>query len=233
MATARDICVKALKLSGAVAGIQVPTADEIDLALEELNSLIAGWAIEAWWNPCQIQRTVTPSTVKDTITIGNGLVTADITDVPPFRIDSVYAQDGNTYYRIQESPRVSIAPNSDTGLPSKYSYQRQTPTDGVLTFDVTPDKIYTYKLVYDSSIPVYTLDDTVLLPPAHISALEWNLAVVVGIHFGKADPNVANIAEGRFDRIKMNQVKVPQTMYDYVGYSSDNSASNYNIYTDK
>jgi len=233
MSTARDICTKSLKLSGAVAGIQVPTADEIELALYELNALVAGWAIESWWCPSQIQRTFTPSAISDSITIGNGLITPDITDVPPFRIDCIYLQESSTYYKLNEKPRVNIAPTTSTGLPSSYSYQRQTPTEGVITFDVMPDKLYGYKLIYDSSIPSYLLDDEVMLPPAHVSAIEWNLAVVMGIHFGKVDSSVANIAEARFNRIKMNQVKVPNCIYDYVGYANDSQSQSYNIYTDR
>lgn len=233
MATAREVCTKALKLSGAVAGIQVPTAGEIELALDEMNSLIAGWAIESWWNPSQVQKSFTPSTISSTITIGNGVVPANITDTPPFRIDCIYIQDNNTYYKIMENTRTNIGPTDLTGMATQFSYQRTNATDGVVTLNITPDKLYTYKLIYDSTIPTYTLDDEVLLPPAHVSAIEWNLAVVLGIHFGRPDQNVANIAEARFHRIKMAQIKTVETMYDYMGYSSDNATSSYNIYTDR
>lgn len=228
--TARNLCTRSLKLSGAVSGIQEPSNEEINEALHELNNIVAGYAMESYWPASQNIINWTPATLKDTYLIGGN---QDINTATPTIIEQVQILDGGSYYnlnRVQFLNQISKQIDIESERPSNFSYQRDSLTTGILRFDSTLDRAYEMRIIINAVIPEYALDDVITLPLAYTGCLEYSLASILAIIFGKPDQNLNAIASTRLERIMMFNIKCPPLSYD--GISNDISSGSYDIYTD-
>jgi len=216
MPTARTLCTNALRTGGCVAGVQVPTADEIDLALRELNGMIAGWSLESWYPPSTAMLDFTVPASSLTMKIGDFLAPA--------------RKDGTNSYRLDNRQYLNLIQRSEgnsVGDACAFAYQRVAAGHGVITFDRAPAGSWDCRIYYNVVIPSYELDDEITLPPAYLACIEYGLAALLSTHFGSQSDRVDQIAAQRLERIRMNNIKVPRINSDY------NGSGVYDIYTDR
>lgn len=231
MATARQLCIDSLRTSGAVAGLQVPTADEIDLSLRQLNSLLSGWALESWWVPSTAKLDITFPTGVRVIKIGSFAVpeSDEVNALVPDIIDQAYRVDGDSSYRLDNKQYLNLTSQAE-GAPSgdacAFAYQRINATYGELTIDREPQGSTIIRIYYNVVIPSYELDDEITLPPAYTACLEYALAGLLATQFGIDGSKVESIAASRLERIRMHNIKVPDMKSDFMG------SGVYDIYTD-
>jgi len=217
--TARDLCIRSLRLSGAVAGNQTPTPDEINEALHELNGIVSGYALESFWPASQTNNPAIITGLSKSYTVGptSDIVTAN---GPLDIVEQVQLLDSGIMYNLIKTDFLNLnadSLNACAGRPQKFAYVKETANYGTLTFDRIPDKDYPIGILANAVIPAYILTDVITLPLAYSSCLEYSLASILAILYGKPDANISSIANTRFERIKQFNVKIPDLDYDLIG----------------
>lgn len=231
MATARQLCIDSLRTSGAVAGLQVPTADEIELSLRQLNSLLSGWALESWWPPSTAKLDITFPVGVRVLKIGNFPAPAsdEVNALVPDIIDQAYRLESESSFRLDNKQYLNLTAQAE-GMPSgdacAFAYQRINSSYGEITIDRTPQSAASIRIYYNVVIPTYELDDEITLPPAYTACLEYALAGLLATQFGIDGSKVESIAASRLERIRMHNIKVPDLRTDF------QNAGVYDIYTD-
>jgi len=224
--------MRSLRLSGAIAGIQTPTPDEINDALHELNGIVSGYALESFWAASQQVIDFTPVAAAFVYTIGPGTTPTSISNATPDIIEQIAFLDAGIWYNATKNGFLNLNTanviNTSPGRPTQFAYQKQSVDVGNIYFDRTLDKLYTMKITINAIIPAYILTDVITLPLAYSSCLEYSLASILAVLYGKPDVNISSIANTRLERLKMFNVKIPDLEYDAI-----TGGGIYDIYTDE
>lgn len=85
---AREVCIKALKLIGALAAGETPTADDLNETLGAFNSMVDSWATERLFVYCFTEDTHTLTLGQATYTIGEQ-TTPTLPDIESARPQSI------------------------------------------------------------------------------------------------------------------------------------------------
>lgn len=158
--TAQELIASSLRLCGAIAGEETPTATEYDDALAVMHDVLENWTIEGLTPNATLDQTFTITAGVQTYTIGPG---ATFDGYRPSRIRAVKISG-------QPIPLVDVQYNA--------TYPVAT-----ITF---PDG-YSGPVVITSELEFVKPDDStddLLLPPGYLLALRFELAVVLAPEYG-------------------------------------------------
>lgn len=216
--TALDLIKGAMRLIGAIATGETPTADEANDGLVALNDVLEGWSLEGlavWGSSNQTFNTV-PG--QRTYTIGPG---GDFDTDRPVALFGGYCTFGGVDFPIGVVDQMAY---NRIALKS----QQQPIVEQMLYVNETPLGRLTLWPVPSNSIPlvlscgrvltsVATLATTLVYPPGYAKALRYALAVHLAAEYGKIPTaDVATIARDSKGNIKSANNVIPLMAFDSV-----------------
>lgn len=194
--SAYDLITGALRITGAIASGETPTADEATDALRSLNDILEDWSTEALTVYGQANETFNTVAGQATYTIGPGGNWA--TD-RPVRINGGYCR-----YQGVDFGLIVVGQGEYDLIPLKTQQQpivqellyiNENPL-GLITLWPVPSQIVPITLDTDRVLDaVPTTATSMILPPGYAKALRWALAIELSPEYGRpVSPTMLQIA---------------------------------------
>lgn len=212
--TAREIIKRSLRMIGAIASGEEPTAEEYTDCLNALNTMAEGWNIENLMASIGelLEQPVSAGALQFTMGPGGNYVVDPI----PTDVNYVHAVSGNIKYKVPviESRMEfdDIAINSPPGWPQACHFIKKVPgtANAALLFSSAIPSNSTIKFGSASRISSFsTLDASVDMPPGLKRALDYNLAMEISAEFGvMVSRVVAQIASDSKAQYKLHNIVV-------------------------
>lgn len=191
MATVRDLIKGSMRLIGAIATGETPSAEELQDALTVLNSMVDSWSLERL-NIYAIAReefTLIPG--QQSYTMGPS---GNFNTTRPLKIEKALLQDQSSNPKLELPIQIlnldewaSIAvKGTQSSIPTKLMSEG---TDPLETVNVWPTPNTANKLVLYTWKPLTSFADlntNIALPPGYFRALRYNLAVELCPEYGKS-----------------------------------------------
>ena len=206
----------ALKLSG-VNGIgQAPADEDVNDALQLLNLMLSEWQLNRWLVPDLVEA-YHASTGALSYTVGPGM-DFWFTGQRPDKLDMVFVRGITTVIDTPLYPFMSregwsrLSDKSSQGVPESFFYDPAMGAFGTLYIHPVPSTAYALYAQAKAYLGQFTdLTTQIPLPPAHTTAMVWNLAVQMRPLF-QMDPDQAieNRAAATLRAIAGSVAQVPQ-----------------------
>lgn len=208
MATASSIIRRSMRLIGALAEGETPSASEQADGLEALNAMLDSWRNESL-AVYSLRDEVLTLTGAASYTIGTG---GNLNTTRPVKIASAYQRVGTTDYPLRIASALAWADLTakaatsdvadllyyDPAYPLGVLYLYPIPSAGVL------------HLVTWVPLVSYAAADTVALPPGYQDALTFSLAVRLAPEYSRpVTPEVAAMARSSKESIQRVNFRVP------------------------
>lgn len=188
--TVRDLIKSSLRIIGAIASGETPSADETSDALQTLNGILGSWSNQSLLVPSKAREvfTLTPGTSSYSIgVLGTFNTTRPIKLLSASIIDA--GQDFETPIDILTQQQWAEISNKNlSGQPSAIYPEGTYPLD---TINVYPKPAAADQLVIYSMKPLVSFssaNDVITLPAGYDRALKYNLAVELAAEYGKQLP---------------------------------------------
>jgi len=224
MATARDVIRGAMRLLGAIASGETPSADEQSDALDAFNQMLGSWSNEGLLIQSKVRETFILIPGQASYTIGD---TGDFVTTRPVAIDAAaILNTGTTNFETQievitfEQFQNITTKDLSTSIPQKL-YASGTAPNETITLWPVPSVAKTLVLYSQKPFATITnLSTTLDYQPGIIRAMRFNLAMELASEFGKsASPEIVAIATESKEYIKRQNIK-PQFMETDLGFLS-------------
>lgn len=231
MATARDLIKASLRLIGAIATGETPSADEQTDALSAMNRMIDSWSNESLIIYEKVREEFSLTVNDGEYTIG---ASGDFNTTRPMRIEAATYEDQSASPAFEYPINIinldewaNIQAKDLTGIPTHLYFETSYP---LATIHLWPKPDTADKLVLYSWKPLSSFasaNATASLPPGYEDALVYNLAVRLAPEYGKAvAPEIASTALDAKGNIKRMNIKPHylrcdpflnnrRTMFDY------------------
>lgn len=227
--TARDLIKGSLRLIGAIASGETPSAAEEADALSVLNSMLSGWSTNGLLLYAVTRETFPILSTKTYYTIGSD-VSADFNTVRPITIQNAGIESGSTTIELpveivnsDQWAEIGVK-NLNSNLPTKLYFEQAVPLAKIYLW---PKPISGVSLVIYSNKVIGSYanaSDSLNLPDGYERALRYNLAVELAPEYGKeASGTVMAIAmESKAD------ISRPNTQAVYASCDGTKSTTNRN-----
>ena len=159
--TAQELIAASLRLNGAIAGGETPTADEYEDALEVLQDILEHWTVEGLTPHAVLDQTFTSTSGVTTYTIGPG---ATWDGYRPVRVKAVTVN--GCPFRLSDIQYNATYPVATITIPSSWD---------------SAQVVVTSELAFTK--PTESTDE-LLLPPGYRGALKHALAVRLAPEYG-------------------------------------------------
>lgn len=220
MATAQDLCDRAIRLLGQVESGESPTDDERDDALTAMNALLDSWDNEA--NLCYAIRDESGTATDASFTIGPS---GDLTTTRPVQVIGAYVVNNGVNYTLTELSAEEYAqipdPTTTSDIPTHFYYQPSM-ANGTVYLYPTPSGSLTVHVLTRTPVTSYALSDTVSLPPGWERAIPSNLAIEIAPEYECPVPpevmRAANMSLSSIRRANSRPVKAHTELARLVGY---------------
>jgi len=180
----RDALItRALKKIGALSASQVPTANELSDAAEDMNLMLKSWQTDGMQLWTVTQETVTPVAGREVYTMGpSGNIT---TGAKPVEIFEAYRRTTDTKVdvpinRLGRKDFWSLSDKDSQGTPVNYYFEIQQGKQHNLYIWPTADATFaannTIEILYQKPFDDMIASNSNLAFPA-----EWELSVVLGL----------------------------------------------------
>lgn len=205
--TVRDLVRGSLRLIGAVASGETPSANEQSDALSVLNDMLDSWTVSGLliFETARESFALTPG--KQTYTLGSG---GDFNTARPIQItDATIEQNGNEIpleiINTNQWSEVNLK-NTQSTIPQKMFLSGDFPLDQV---SLWPLPSVANNLILYSLKPLgnfTTASDSIVFPQGYARALRYNLALELALEFGKEpSPTIQAIAmESKAELMRLN-----------------------------
>jgi hypothetical protein len=187
MSSAQTIIDRAMRLIGAIASGESPTAAETTDVLAALNAMIESWQTERLYVYAMVDTafTLVPTDASYTVgPAGNFAITPR-----PQKIEDIYIRESSIDYPVQliDFQRWdAIADKTSTSNIPEFAYYEPTLTTGTLQLWPVPSKANSLHIVTWSTLSsLATAGTTVTLPQGYERALAYNLAIEIAPEFEK------------------------------------------------
>jgi hypothetical protein len=202
MATARDLIKGSLRLIGAIAAGETPSAAEQADALSTLNEMLDSWSLERLAVPARIREEFAVSTSP--VTMGSG---ADLDTARPIRIEAAAVMINNVEHPIEvvgHDEWSEIKQKSLTStLPTHLYPQGTTPLETINLWPMPSGSVTLVLYSWKALSQLATATSDVELPNGYLRALRYNLAIELAPEYGKvASAEIAKIAKESKENIK-------------------------------
>lgn len=208
MATASAIIRRALRLIGAIAAGETPSANEQADALEALNAMLDSWRTSSLSVYALRDETLT-LTGAASYTIGTG---GALNTTRPVRIASAYERIGTTDYPVRIASAAAwyeLAAKSTTSDVAEWLYYESSYPLGTLYLWPKPTTGVLH-LVTWVPLTSYAAANDVALPPGYQDAITYNLAVRMAPEYGRpVTPELAAIARDALSRLERVNFRTP------------------------
>jgi hypothetical protein len=233
MSTARDLIKGSMRLIGALAAGETPSADEQADALLSLNDMLDSWSSDKLFIFKKVREEFSLVSGQQSRTMGTG---ANFnTSKPAFIEEAMIEEQSSGNYletplqmlSVQEWAQVS--PKSQTADVPQLLFVEDTHPTLTLYFWPTPSS--TNKAVLHSLKPLTafsSVSDDVDLPPGYAEALKYNLALRLCPEYGKTATNeILMIAADGMEKIQRRNSGPTLMSFD----PALAGGARYNIYT--
>lgn len=201
--TGRDLVASALRLIGAVATGETPSANEATDGLAALNLMLDSWSNESLLIPNTVREVFPLTPGKQAYTIGTG---GDFVTSRPIAIEQVLIQL-STVSPVLELPMKLLTEEEFAGIILKpltstfplYGYAEGTYPLETLNVWPVPNVANNIVIYSAKALTQLTLDTATSLPPGYERALKYNLALELAPEYGKtvSDAVVAIAVESK------------------------------------
>jgi len=177
--TLLDLVTQALQGIGVYGLGEIPTAGEVQDAVNALNIMVDSWNAEGLLIPSVTRESFTLTIGTASYDWGTTAGAGNFTTARPAKLIRAFIRDGDYDYPVDligGDEYEDITDKTTTGRPDKLWYNPTYPLATVFLY-FTPDAAY--QLHIDSEkdlIDFSSLTATVSLPPEYLVALKWNLA---------------------------------------------------------
>lgn len=230
MATARDLIIRAYRLSKLTPVNDVPDGDELKMGIDEFNSIINTLNVDGLW-PYTDRIIDVTFTQKNIFTIGldTGGDTPDFDYPRPSKIGAIKILIGNVWYVLGQDQPINYD-NNDTfenvsSLPTRFTYRTDYPF-GTIQFYNGFSSDYEGKIIYKYLLDNYDYDDVVDLPVGYYDALVYILASNLCGIYGFDNPYVSRTALSRKRGLEKNNIQIPELKLR-------KGKTQYNMYADR
>lgn len=228
MATAQTIVDRALRLIGAIASGDSPTAAESADALIALNAMISSWQTERLMVYALVDTAFTMSASDNSYTVGPA---GNFALTPrPQKLENVFVRNASIDYPVElvESDKWFSIPDktSESDIPI-YAYYDTTLATGTLLLWPVPNAAYSLHIVtWMTVLELAALATTITLPQGYERALAYNLAIEIAPEYEKEPANsvIAVAAESKAAIKRANQR--PMLAQTELGYLLKGQRSN-------
>lgn len=187
MSTAQTIIDRAMRLIGAIASGESPTAAESTDALAALNAMIESWQTERLYVYAMVDTAFTLVPTDASYTVGPAGNFA-LTPRPP-KIEDIYIRESGIDYPIQliDFQRWdAIADKTSTSNIPEFAYYEPTLATGTLQLWPVPSAANSLHIVtWTTLASLAAVGTTVTLPQGYERALAYNLAIEIAPEFEK------------------------------------------------
>lgn len=188
--TARELIEGSLRLIGAIAVGETPSADEASDGLSALNDMVASWSNESLTVYSRVREEFLLVSGTGDYTIGDGgtFDTSSPLEIEEARIE-VLTNTPNLEIPLEIinlAQRASIAQKSlQSTYPTKLYFEQSHPL-GVISLWPVPNAANNLVLYSRKPLGSFaTLSTDVDLPPGYLRALRYNLAMELAPEYGK------------------------------------------------
>lgn len=236
MATANDIINDSLQAAGVIGVGQIPLAENSQLALRQLNRMIAQWN-RMRWLVYHLVDTAFTGTGAVSYTVGTA---GSFNIARPDRIEYAYVRGLNTAvpnqvdYAMQileaREDYARITLKRQAGGPSYYAfYDSDYPLGNLYAWPLVNSSYEIHILTKAVLGSLATLATAVVLPPEYEEALQWNLALRLRPLFqAPPDETVTAMAKASLSTIRGANAQIARLTMPAVL----RRGGGYNIYSD-
>ena len=233
MSTASDLIKGSLRLVGAIASGETPSADETADALSSLNRMLGSWSNEGLAVYSYVREVFTLIASQGKYTMGSA---GDFNTTRPVAIAEASASDASPVYEykvqilnVQEWAEITNKTIQATYVQKIY-VEGTYPLENINVWPV-PNVASSLILYSHKELTSFALaGDTVSLPPGYEEALIYNLAVRLAPEYGKTlGPEIISIASESKANIKRTNTKPVLMKSDAFGLYGRASRRGYNI----
>lgn len=230
MATARDLINNSLRLIGAIATGETPSADEANDGLIALNNLVDSWSNEKLLIYNIVREEFSLTGGQQAYTIG---ATGNFATSRPLKIESASLEvQGSDPYECpinivdyDEWSRIA-SKEVTSSIPHTMYIEGTFPNE---TINLWPVPSEANKVVLYSRKPLtnFTINTEIVLPPGYMRALVYNLALEIAPEYGKeplssvvnsameAKENIKRTNNTRTYLMSFDSALVPRNGFDY------------------
>lgn len=210
--TPRDLIKSTLRLIGAIATGETPTADELADSLVTLNGMLGSWSNQTLLINAKTREPFTLTPGQGRYEVGPD---ADFNTVRPITILNAsilenQSEENEIPIKIlnhQEWQQIAVK-DTYSSLPTKIYFEGTYPYE---TMNLWPVPSVANELILYSLKPITAFEDAdveIMLPPGYERALRYNLAMELGPEYGKPlAPQIAEIAVTSLAEIKRTNQK--------------------------
>lgn len=202
MTTVNELMQQSLRLATVIGRGFTPAAEDLNEAFYACNQMLGSWSASGIIVPYRTRETFTPASSKSSYSIGSG---GDFDTARPVRIHAITVTSGGSDYPLNEfdlHQYNQLATKDEQGIPDNYYYNPSHPM-GTIYLDYKPAT--THSITIDSLKPLSaftSLGQTVSLPDGYEEAIKQNLAIRIGIEYGRQTPgDLAVVAQQAYDNI--------------------------------
>jgi len=200
MATASAVIRRALRLIGAIAASETPSAAEQADALEALNAMLDAWRASSLSVYALARETLT-LTGAASYTIGTG---GNLNTTRPARIESAYERIGDIDYPLRLASAIAwaglAAKSTASDVADWLYYETSYPLGRLYLYPVPSTGVL--HLATWVPLTAFAAADDVALPPGYQEALTYHLAVRLAPEYGRpVTAEVAAVARDALDKI--------------------------------
>lgn len=194
MTTAYDIIKRSMQKAGILTKTEVPSSDEANDALQELNAMLSSWSNESMLAYVRVLENF-PLTGATSYTIGPSQT---FNTARPVVIISAYVRQGITDEPVEvitDEQYDAIPDKSSQGAPYWLNYSNGYPTGTIKLYPVG-DSSYTLYIRSEKTLGSFTLHQDVEYPPGWEDAIVYNLAIRLAPEYGQQiDPLILELAD--------------------------------------
>jgi hypothetical protein len=188
--TVRDLIKSSLRIIGAIASGETPSADEASDALQTLNGILGSWSNQSLLVPSKAREVFTLVAGTQVYTIG---MLGTFNTTRPIKVLSAAVisagQDFETPLRLLNQQQWSdVLTKSLSGSPVAIYPEGTYPLDTINVYPVpqAADQLIIYSMKPLTSFA--SINDEIELPVGYDRALKYNLAVELAPEYGKQLP---------------------------------------------
>lgn len=189
MATALDLIKGSMKLIGAIAAGETPSANESADALAGLNRMLSEWGNEGLLVPSVTREAFSLVAAQSSYTMGTG---GNFNTTRPTSIVQVGLVDGTTEYPVEiitaEQYGDIVSKSTSAERPSRIYPSGSFPLETLILWPI-PSAVKSLAIYSLKPIASFSLvSDSVSLPPGYEKAIIYNLAMDMAPEYGR-DPS--------------------------------------------